>query len=97
MERLKRILEIGIGSFICLMLLTACSNTETIPPSFGYNKGMIDTNYHFTKCITWVGDKIIEIEIDKWNDYEGEQIQIKGKDGNVYLVSSMNSILINEK
>lgn len=92
---IKRIIEIGLGSFICLLLLTGCTNTNTT--SIAYNKGLIDTNYHFTKCITWVGDKTMEIEIDKWNDYEGEQIQIKGKDGNVYLVSSMNSILINEK
>ena len=88
MKVLKRILLI-IVMIILLFCLTGCTG--------GFNQQIIDLNYKYTKCITWVGNKVIEIEIDKWNDYEGEQIQIVGKDGNVYLVSSMNSILINEK
>ena len=63
----------------------------------GCNQQIIDLNYTYNKCITWVGNEVIEIEIEKWNDYEGEQLQIIGKDGNVYLISSTNSILINEK
>ena len=70
-----------------MFLLTGCS----------YNKQIFDLTYKYDKCITWVGDKVIEIEIDKWTDYEGEQLQITGKDGKVYLVSSMNSVLIKEK
>ena len=39
----------------------------------------------------------MEIEIEQWRDYEdGEQIQIKGKDGKTYLVSSFNTILIKD-
>ena len=38
----------------------------------------------------------IEVDIKKWNDYDGEQLQIVAKDGTVYLVSSYNTILIKE-
>jgi hypothetical protein len=34
------------------------------------------------------------IKIKRWKDYEGEQIQIIGKDGTVYLINSMNAVLI---
>ena len=68
-----------------LFILTGCGNQD-----------MWDTNYTFNKCITYVGNERFEIEIEQWTDYDGEQIQIKGKDGKTYLVSSNNSILIKE-
>lgn len=70
-----------IGS---LFALTAC------------NMDIIDTNYTFDKCITYIGDEKLEIEIKTWRDYEGEQIQIEAKDGTIYLVSINNSVLIKE-
>lgn len=63
---------------------------------FNGNKQVIDTNIRFDKCITYLGDEKIEINIDKWNDYEGEQIQIVDKNGNVYLLSSFNTMLVKE-
>ena len=87
---MKKVIGIILIMVISLFVLTGCTS--------GYNKTIIDLNYHFTKCKTWVGNEVIEIEIESWTDFEdGEQIQIKGKDGNVYLVSANNSILINEK
>lgn len=83
-----KVVIISLILIVMLFSLTGCS----------YNKTILDVNYQFTKCITWVGNEVIEIEIASWTDFtDGEQIQIIGKDGNVYLVSSMNSILINEK
>lgn len=58
------------------------------------NKQAFDLKYNFEKAICYMNGEKIEIEIDKWNDYDGEQIQIIGKDGNVYLISSFNTILI---
>lgn len=78
---IKIILLIVVG----LLVLTGCGN-----------KDMLDTNYKFDRCITYIGDEKIEIEIKQWRDYEGEQIQIKGKDGKIYLVSTNNSILIKD-
>lgn len=62
----------------------------------GGNKQVIDTNIRFDKCITYLGNEKIEIDVYKWNDYEGEQIQVVDKNGNVYLLSSFNTMLVKE-
>lgn len=74
---------------IALMIITVLTLT-------GCNKQVIDLNYSFNKAIIYAGNEKIEIEIKKWSDYDGEQLQIVGKDGKVYLVSSFNTILIKE-
>lgn len=62
------------------------------------NKTAWDTKYTFNKAIVILNDGTkMEIEIEKWKDFEGEQIQIQGKDGKTYLVSSYNTILVNDK
>lgn len=65
-------------------------------PATAGNKVLLDTKYTFTKAITNINGEQIEIEIDKWADFEGEQIQIISKDGIVYLLSMNNTILIGE-
>lgn len=56
-----------------------------------------DTNYHFDKAIIKMPDGSIEkVEVKKWADSEGEQLTITDTDGNRYLVSSINCILIEE-
>lgn len=60
------------------------------------NKTVVDLKYKFDKAIINIAGEKIEVDIDTWSDYEGEQIQIIGKDGKVYLVSSFNTILIKE-
>jgi len=81
---------IGIG--LCVLL----SIGAVIYPSIAGNKSLLDVNHEFTKAITYIGDERIELDIKSWKDYEGEQIQIKAADGKVYLVSSLNTILIGE-
>lgn len=62
------------------------------------NKTAWDTQYTFNKAIVILNDGTkMEIEIEKWKDFDGEQIQIQGKDGKVYLVSSYNTILVKDK
>ena len=63
----------------------------------GCNQQIIDMNYTYDKAICKIGNETKEIEIKKWNDYEGEQLQSIDKEGNVYLVSSFNCTLIKEK
>ena len=93
---IRNVIFIGLGTVLALIVLTGCASTTI--NTIAYNKSFFDTNFNFTKCRTWIGNEVLEIEIEKWTDYEdGEQLQIKGKDGNVYLVSANNSILINEK
>ena len=61
----------------------------------GCNKQIIDTTYTFDKAIMYVGGEWITIDVDSWDDYEdGDQIQVKDKDGNTYLVHSTNITLI---
>ena len=81
------ILLIGILVFPFLM--------ELVPSWIG-NRDAFDFNYTFDKAIVWVGEEKIELDIESWKDYEGEQIQIKAADGKVYLVSSLNTVLIGE-
>ena len=85
MKKLKIVL-LGIMILGGLVLLTGC------------NKQIIDTKYTFDRAIVVLNDGTrMEIEIEKWTDYEdGEQLQIIGKDGKVYLVSSYNTILIKD-
>ncbi len=77
----KKIFSLGI--ILSVILLTGC------------NQDILDTNYTFdtVKC-DYNGDKF-ELKIDSWNDYEGEQLQIKS-DGKVYLLSANNCYMIKE-
>lgn len=63
----------------------------------GCNQQIIDLNYTYEKAVCKIGNETKEIEIKKWNDYDGEQLQIIDEDGNVYLVSSFNCTLIKGK
>lgn len=64
----------------------------------GCNYQMIDTNYQYDRAIIQLADgEVIEVEIDSWCDYDGEQLQIKAKDGTIYLTSSFRCDLIKDK
>lgn len=63
----------------------------------GCNKSIIDYQYKFDVAIIEMpGGTVERIDIATWNDYEGEQIQVIAKDGTVYLVSSVNCVLMKE-
>jgi len=63
------------------------------------NYQMADFNYEFDYAYISFGDGTVKkVEIRSWRDYEdGEQIQVTDTDGNVYLVSSFNCVLVKEK
>ena len=69
---------------------------------YARNKDMWDTNYTFDAAIChsdFDGDGVGEwktFEINNWTDYsDGDSIQIKTKDGDVYLFHASNCTLIN--
>lgn len=69
---------------------------------YARNKDMWDTNYTFDTAICYSdfdGDGVGEwktFEINNWTDYsDGDSIQIKTKDGDVYLFHASNCTLIN--
>jgi len=60
----------------------------------GCNYQFVDLDYTYNYAIINLGGEYKEIEIQSWKDYEGEQIQIKDKEGNIYLTNSFNCTLI---
>lgn len=80
-----------ISIILCLMLLlTGCSYS-------GYD--FVDTNYSYDKAyIKMPNQEIIVVDIYTWSDSEdGEQLTIKSTDGTIYLVNSVNCVLVKEK
>lgn len=60
---------------VCLLCATGC------------NKQIIDLNYTYDEVVcNYDGDKF-ELKVDKWQDYEGEQLQVKSN-GKIYLLSA---------
>ena len=64
----------------------------------GCNYQMVDIHYEFNYAYISYGDGTVKkVEIKSWRDYEdGDQIQVTGKDGTVYLVHSENCVLVKE-
>ena len=61
------------------------------------NKDMFDVNYTFNKAyIRWPDGTMKVIDIKKWRNCKGEQIQIFSQDGKLYLINSVNSVLVSE-
>ena len=61
------------------------------------NKMVFDTVNEFDYAIVSFPDgtsKTIELKV--WKDYDGEQLQIVAKDGTVYLINSVNCVLVKE-
>lgn len=85
---MKKKLLVVVLATTMILGLTACGN-----------KDMFDTNYTFDRAIIALPNgEVVEVEIDKWTDYEdGDQLQIIAKDGTVYLTSTLNCTLINDK
>lgn len=82
-------LSIIAGTFIFM----SCGSASA------FNVDIFDTNYKYNKAIIGMPDGThMELDVKQWRDYEdGEQLQITDSNGDVYLVSSFNCILINEK
>jgi hypothetical protein len=68
---------------LAVLLLTGC------------NYDMIDTTWNYDKVYCYYGNKEVVYEIKSWTDYDGEQIQIKTKDGS-YLISMNQCYLRSE-
>ena len=85
---MKKRLLVAVLAVTTVLGLTGCGN-----------KDMFDTNYTFDRAIIALPNgEVVEVEIDKWTDYEdGDQLQIIAKDGTVYLTSTLNCTLINDK
>ena len=80
-------LFLGILLTVVITVCVACGN-----------KQFFDTTYTFDYAyIELPGGKIVEGRISSWDDYEGDQLQIKLEDGTTYLVHSSKCVMIQYK
>lgn len=80
---MRKIFMAGVSAAASVLLLAGC------------NKQMIDLTYEYSQAQIKMPDgTVIEGKVDSWNDYEGDQLQVK-INGTTYLVHSSNVILWN--
>ena len=70
---------------LMIISLTGCGNQQ-----------LFDTTFTFDSAIIALPNgEVVEGDIDSWNDYDGEQLQIV-IDGTTYLTHSENVVMIAE-
>ena len=82
----KKACVLALTSTIAVTTLTGCGN-----------RTVVDTQLTFNKALIFSNDYVTIVEIQKWADYDGEQLQIKTKDGLVILTSSFDTKLIDDR
>lgn len=60
------------------------------------NYDFVDFNLNFNKAIIMKDNSIIILPISEWNDYEGEQLQIKIVNGPTMVTAAYDTILLND-
>lgn len=80
----KIIIIVLLLAILCCCVLCGCN---------GCNYQLLDTTYRYNKAYVKIGEEWVDLEIQSWGDYEGEQLQLKLNDGSILLVSSYNCIL----
>ena len=71
---------------ILVLAISGCGNLD-----------IFDMNYTYHYAVTrWPDGTLKKIEIKKWTAIEGEQIQIISTDGNIYLLSMNNTVLVRD-
>lgn len=81
--KIKDLLILLILIVVCMFFITGC------------NREIFDTSYSFDKIVCNYDGIKIELNVDKWNDYEGEQLQIKSE-GKTYLLSANKCYMIGD-
>ena len=85
MKKLIALILVAVMLVSCLIVLSAC------------NKQLFDTTYNFNYAyVVWPDGTSEKLSIKSWNDYEGEQIQIKTDSGDVYVFHAANCVLAAE-
>lgn len=83
MKKLIALILVVVMLVSCTLIFSSCGN-----------KMLLDTTYNFKYAyVVWPDGTSEKLSIDGWKDYDGEQIQIKLTNGEVYLFSSYNCVL----
>lgn len=83
--RRKKAAAIALAGILSTTTLTWCNHI------------LVDTKMTFNKAIIFGENSVTIVEIEKWSDYDGEQLQIKTKDGAYILTSSFDTKLIDDR
>lgn len=78
---MKKIILLIVLSFT--LVLSACGN-----------KSFWDTTYTFDHAYVKIDEKWQIVKIDKWTDYDGEQLQLELKSGITIVLNSNHVVLI---
>ena len=84
-----------VFAIIMVVLFVIVMVSVFLPYVIG-NKTFVDLYQTYDYAIVQRYDGEQRINIAQWKDYDGEQIQIIDLEGNVWLVSSYNTILVKE-
>lgn len=84
---------------VLVVILTLAITVAAFSFSACGNKDLFDTNYTYDRAIIALPNgESVEVKVKQWTDYEdGDQLQIIAEDGTVYLTSTLNCTLINDK
>ncbi len=75
-------------------VVTDLSDKVNTTGSFNYD--LFDTKWGFNKAIVMKEDKVVILPIDKWCDYEGEQLQLVISNGPTIVTAAYDTILVND-
>lgn len=64
--------------------------------STDFNYDWIDTKWGFNKAIVMKDNSVVILPIDKWCDYEGEQLQLTITNGPTIVTAAYDTILLND-
>ena len=89
---MKRTISLILTIVLAATILITCTGCASI----GYNKQLIDLNYHYNYAfISLMNGEIVEGPISSWNDYtDSDMVQVVFTDGNIYYTHSSNAVLI---
>lgn len=79
------------------IMLAGVAISSTLLLSGCGNYTILDTKYTYNKAIIFDEDSATIIEIEKWTDYDGEQLQLQTKDGAYILTSSYDTKLMDDR
>lgn len=85
--RRKKVAAIALASILSTTTLTGCNKTPS----------SLDFKMTFNKALIFGENSVTIVEIESWTDYDGEQLQIKTKDGAYILTSSFDTKLIDDR
>ena len=94
MEKISKVKNLNIKKKAIAMAATGVLATAVLT---GCNYDMVDFKYNFNKAIIFREDTATIVEIQKWTDYDGEQLQLITKDGLIIVTSSYDTKLVNDE